>query len=625
MSSFRAIGGVSASLRTLLRDRMEDPVDVSIAPPDVTVSGMSARRLNLYLFQVTENGYVKSQELPGRGHPGAYGHPPLSLDLHYLLTAYGRDEAGADSDLEAQEILGDAMRVLHDLPFVTDRLEITRSAVGTLGDPILDNSLIRAAEQVKISLQLMTLEDLSKIWTALPETNFRRSVAYQVSVVQIESQRPRRFPKPVGEPPAAGPRIFAVPLRGPQISGIRVRRLGDPPGAESRFAYARTGDTLIVEGRNFAGATTRVMLGEVDATDQIGPSRQDDSIEVIVPDDTALQPGPQPVKVVQDVMMGEPPGPRPGFRSNLSVFVLVPRIDDLTLDRDALPNGKMRTLEILGERLFLNTLSGETLVGPALIPKTAYHASQPTKITVLPDTLPAWPVRCLISGDLSSFPSNLPSPLEIEVAIDSDGPRRATLASRPTTLADAARVLQAAIRGATGGGTAFKGARVTTANDRLVVVPGGLGENVTVSVGAVADLLMLTNGTGVTTSQGYLSGELTPFPRLTSGSPAVTLTLGGTTSTVPLDALAAARPGTVPEAAPLLQTDIRSAGFSNVQVATLEDQLLILPGADGNVVFDKVAGADETTVAELQLRARYPVRVRVNGAESIDERGLELP
>ena len=34
--------------------------------------------------------------MPGRGHPGTYGRPPLSLDLHYLLTGYGtREEAGA--------------------------------------------------------------------------------------------------------------------------------------------------------------------------------------------------------------------------------------------------------------------------------------------------------------------------------------------------------------------------------------------------------------------------------------------------------------------------------------------------------------------------------------------------
>src|SRR5215208_1176086 len=105
MSNFRAIGGVSASLRNLLRDRMEDPVDVTIAPPDVTVSSVIGRRLNLYLYQVTENGNL-----------AAYGHPPLSLNLHYLLTAHSTTETELDSDLQAQHILGDAMRVLHDLP-----------------------------------------------------------------------------------------------------------------------------------------------------------------------------------------------------------------------------------------------------------------------------------------------------------------------------------------------------------------------------------------------------------------------------------------------------------------------------------------------------------------------------
>jgi hypothetical protein len=285
----------------------------------------------------------------------------------------------------------------------------------------------------------------------------------------------------------------------------------------------------------------------------------------------------------------------------------------------------VRTLEILGERLFLDALGGETLVGPAIIPRTAYQASQPTRIMVLPDTLPAWPVRCLRSGDLSSFPSNVPSAPELEVTIGSDGPRKVSLASRPTTLPEAARVLQAAIRGATGGGAAFKGTRVATADNRLVIVPGGLGNNITVSAGSVAGLLRLTGGAGATLSQGYLSGQLMPFPRLTSSSPAVTLTLGGTTRTVTFTTLAATRPGTVQEAAPLLQADIQGAGLSGVRVTTLGDQLLILPGAAGTVTFDKVAGADETTVAELQLRARYPVRVRVNGAESIDVKELEFP
>jgi hypothetical protein len=43
------------------------------------------------------------------------------------------------------------------------------------------------------------------------------------------------------------------------------------------------------------------------------------------------------------------------------------------------------------------------------------------------------------------------------------------------------------------------------------------------------------------------------------------------------------------------------------------------------VVFAGV-GSDETTVIELHLQRDYPLRVRVNGAESLgDMTGLELP
>ena len=45
------------------------------------------------------------------------------------------------------------------------------------------------------------LEDLSNVWTSL-ELSYRLSVAYEVSVVQIESARPRRYPRPVQELPA---------------------------------------------------------------------------------------------------------------------------------------------------------------------------------------------------------------------------------------------------------------------------------------------------------------------------------------------------------------------------------------------------------------------------------------
>jgi hypothetical protein len=84
------------------------------------------------------------------------------------------------------------------------------------------------------------------------------------------------------------------------------------------------------------------------------------------------------------------------------------------------------------------------------------------------------------------------------------------------------------------------------------------------------------------------------------------------------------------DAATSLQTAITSpgpggVGFTQTRVAVLGSQLLIIPGGTEPANFEGVSSGDQTTIAELRLRARYPVRVRVNGAESIDQQSLELP
>ncbi len=367
MSDYTAIAGVSRSIRSLLRDRMENSVKITIAPPDVEVTGMTGTRLNLYLFKVSENGFLKNQEIPGQGHPSSYGHPPLSLDLLYLLTAYGSKDTAPDGDLEAQQILGDAMRVLHDFPIITPSLH---EEDDDTKPRILDTSLVGEFERVKLVLQPMSLEDLSKLWAAMPEANFRRSVAYHVSVIQIESQRARRYPRPVGEPEEAGPRVYAIPFRSPRIEEIRVVRQDDVDQKERPYPYARVGDTLVIRGYNFASESTRVLLGSVEATTTVKDTR----IEAIIPDHEALQPGPQPVQVVLDVMMGEPPTPHLGFHSNLAVFMLVPHIEEL--DTTTTPG----TLIIKGTRLFTEGLDCLTLVGDEAVPSDDYEPKTSTEI-----------------------------------------------------------------------------------------------------------------------------------------------------------------------------------------------------------------------------------------------------
>src|SRR2546421_207063 len=84
---------LSNMLRTLLRDRMVEPSVVTLAPPDVTITEAHGARVNLYLVQVIENAELKNQEIPFHGPPRAYGRPPLSLNLRYLMTTHSATES----------------------------------------------------------------------------------------------------------------------------------------------------------------------------------------------------------------------------------------------------------------------------------------------------------------------------------------------------------------------------------------------------------------------------------------------------------------------------------------------------------------------------------------------------
>ena len=95
MSTFLAIAGVSTTLRNLLLDRMEAPVVVTIAPPDVSISGVTGRRANLYLYQINENAYLKNNAIPFTS--GDIASAPLALELSYLITTFGSADNSAIS------------------------------------------------------------------------------------------------------------------------------------------------------------------------------------------------------------------------------------------------------------------------------------------------------------------------------------------------------------------------------------------------------------------------------------------------------------------------------------------------------------------------------------------------
>ena len=165
MSNFLGIGGVSKTLRNLLRDRMQISATVTIGTPPSLSGSAQNSRVNLFLYRVEEHPNLKNQEIPGTGHPGTYGYPPLSLNLYYLVTAYGSNTSNSDSFLDetlSQQVLGSCMRVFHDYPIISEDLEAISGSVPVIIDPDIQNEF----ERIKITLEPITLDEISKIWSS---------------------------------------------------------------------------------------------------------------------------------------------------------------------------------------------------------------------------------------------------------------------------------------------------------------------------------------------------------------------------------------------------------------------------------------------------------------------------
>ncbi|MGV8803576.1 MAG: Pvc16 family protein [Polaromonas sp.] len=274
MSSALAIAGVTAVLRDLLNDGLINhnvsgvlgsSVTVSVLAPDrvVVMGGSEASQINLFMYLVTPNTGWRNEALPSRDASGRLqlAHAPLALDLHYLLSVY------SGGDLHAEILLGYAMQLLHDMPVLTR--EAIRTAlnpspnVGAALPPALralvDAGLEDQVEQIKLTPQYLSPEEMSKLWTAM-QSHFRPSAAYTASVVLIQARRPVRAPLPVlsrgpVDPLTQRERGIAVsPGLAPPLPMLTA---AVPP---ARQPVARIGDTIDLQGHDLDGSGREALL-----------------------------------------------------------------------------------------------------------------------------------------------------------------------------------------------------------------------------------------------------------------------------------------------------------------------------------------------------------------------------
>ena len=319
MSTPYAIAAVSAVIRNILDTSLKaqdvnavfgTTVTVSALPPDRvnSASGADPDQLNLFLHGVAENQGWRNLGLPTRNSAGdRVCSPPLALDLHYMLTAFG------SQDLFAEALLGHGMQVLHEVPFLT-RQAVT-DALQTSGgssnfDKALNVSLLaNQIEQIKISPAPLTLGDISQLWTAL-QGRYRPTASYIATVVLIDSGISSKSALPV-----LTRNIQALPFA--QLALEKVVNASD----ETTPIFPGTQVSLI--GKGLAAAKI-VLIGGVDLTSAVTHTA-DDAILLTLPVTlpAGLFTGLVTAQVVQSV-----PGfsnPQAGFVSNLVAFARMSR------------------------------------------------------------------------------------------------------------------------------------------------------------------------------------------------------------------------------------------------------------------------------------------------------------
>jgi hypothetical protein len=203
MSEFTAIRGVSRTLQALLRETITNDPDPQLNGVTVDLRSPKEMReaedtgVSLWLYQIKRNEFMLNQPA-GRPNPAQAPRQPLPLNLFYLVSPL------MDQPDDEQALIGRVLQTFND------NYALTGAA--------LQDSLQGEVEELRVTLEQLTLEELTRVWYSLQEP-YQLSVTYEVQVIFIDSAR--------------------APLR---LSPVEQK--------DSRFAQIQRADRLSVSARN---------------------------------------------------------------------------------------------------------------------------------------------------------------------------------------------------------------------------------------------------------------------------------------------------------------------------------------------------------------------------------------
>jgi hypothetical protein len=180
VSDALVIADVSDTLLKLLRDQMSaliTPDHITLASP-AEVELDTSPWLTLYLYQIGENPHLKNEDML-RLDATRMQHPPLTLDLYYLVVAY------AQSRDNEHQLLGRVLQIFASQPVMRGSW--------------LQGSLSGTSEELRVTYHTVAMEDMLRLWNAFNNKPYKLSIAYQVTPVRIDSARPPLTIQPIVE------------------------------------------------------------------------------------------------------------------------------------------------------------------------------------------------------------------------------------------------------------------------------------------------------------------------------------------------------------------------------------------------------------------------------------------
>lgn len=177
MSHFSILREATLEFRRALFDALTNDPDVNFGFTDIATDIVldapndtvpNTARLSLYLYHVELDPQMSNQPVLAQGTTELL-MAPQAVRAYYLLTPL--------LNLEDQNhlVLGRILQTLHDRPFLNE----------VAGVPLGD-SLGGGSPELRLSMEQMRLEDISRIWHAMG-SDYRLSLAYMMRSITIDS------------------------------------------------------------------------------------------------------------------------------------------------------------------------------------------------------------------------------------------------------------------------------------------------------------------------------------------------------------------------------------------------------------------------------------------------------